>query len=164
MTQIVDLSHSFGQGHGSYPGLPQPVVRDQLSFDDSSSRYETGTEFNIKIFEMVANPNLTQNEIDAMNTVRLDYWNPQEQRKFVWPPSFAMARAFVDQLERSKGLSAARITAVRAQLLTAERAAAGTARRTALTALATELGNDAAGSSDRAKLQMLIGTVNDLGK
>ena len=53
--RVIDLSHSFGDGFGSYPGLPQPVVRDQLSFDDSKSRYEPGTEFNIKIVEMVAN-------------------------------------------------------------------------------------------------------------
>jgi arylformamidase len=53
--RLVDLSHSFGAGFGSYPGLPQPVVRDQLSFDDSRSRYEPGTEFNIKMVEMVAN-------------------------------------------------------------------------------------------------------------
>lgn len=53
--RLVDLSHPFGAGHGTYPGLPQPVVRDQLSFDDSRSRYETGTEFSIKIIEMVAN-------------------------------------------------------------------------------------------------------------
>ncbi len=53
--RIIDLSHNFGAGFGAYPGLPQPVVRDHLSFDDSTSRYEAGTEFSIKVFEMVAN-------------------------------------------------------------------------------------------------------------
>ena len=117
----------------------------------------------LDIFEMVAIPNLTQNEIDAMNTVKLDYWNPQEQRKFVWPPSFAMARAFVDQLERSKGLSADRITAVRTALASAEKANGG-ARRTALTGLAASLNADAAGSSDAAKVRKLIAAVTDLAK
>ena len=59
----------------------------------------------LDIFELVPSPLISQNEIDAAKTVKQDYWNAQEQRRFVWPPSFAMARAFVDQLERSKGLS-----------------------------------------------------------
>ncbi|HET9370915.1 MAG TPA: hypothetical protein VFO19_11730 [Vicinamibacterales bacterium] len=117
----------------------------------------------LDIFEMVANPNLTQNEIDAMNTVKLDYWNPQEQRKFVWPPSFALARAYVDQLERSKGLSAARLTAVRNALAAAEKAGGG-ARRTALTTLATSLNADISGSSDADKVRMLQTAVTDLSK
>jgi hypothetical protein len=117
----------------------------------------------LDIFELVPSPLISQNEIDAAKTVTFDYWNTQEQRKFVWPPSFAMARAFVDQLERSRGLSAARISAVRTALVSAERASGGQ-RRTALTELATSLNTDAAGSSDQAKVRMLIGAVNDLAK
>jgi hypothetical protein len=117
----------------------------------------------LDIFEMVANPNLTQNEIDAMNTVKLDYWNPQEQRKFVWPPSFALARAYVDQLERSKGLSPARLTAVRNALAAAEKANGG-ARRTGLTTLATSLDADISGSSDANKVRMLQTAITDLSK
>jgi hypothetical protein len=117
----------------------------------------------LDIFELVASPLITQNEIDAAKTVKMDYWNTQEQRRFVWPPSFAKARAFVDQLERSKGLSAARLTAVRSALTTAE-GASGAARRTALTTLASSLGADAKGSSDREKVNMLIAAVNELAK
>ena len=72
-----------------------------------------------------------------------------------------MAKAFVDQLERSKGLSAARITAVRDALAGAERAT-GAARRTALTTLATSLNGDVTGSSDQAKVKMLATAVSDL--
>ena len=117
----------------------------------------------LDIFDLVANPNLTQNEIDASKTVKLDYWNPQEQRRFVYPPSFAKARAYADQLERSKGLSASRLEAVRTALTNAERAS-GAARRTALSQLATSLGADAKSSSDRDKVQMLITAVNELAK
>jgi hypothetical protein len=117
----------------------------------------------LDIFELVPSPLISQNEIDAAKTVKFDYWNTQEQRKFVWPPSFAMARAFVDQLERSRGLSAARISAVRAALASAERASGGQ-RRTALTELAASLNADATASSDQAKVRMLIGAVSDLGK
>lgn len=117
----------------------------------------------LDIYELVANPNITQNEIDAAKTVKFDYFNTQEQRKFVWPPSFALARAYVDQLERSNGLSSARIAAVR-QALTAAEGQSGGARRTALTTLATSLNSDAAGSSDAAKVKLLATAVTDLAK
>ena len=59
----------------------------------------------LDIFELLPSGLLSQNEIDAAKTVRFDFLNAQEQRKLVWPPSFAKARAYLDQLERSKGLA-----------------------------------------------------------
>ena len=117
----------------------------------------------LDIFELLPTALITQNEIDAAKTVKMDYWNTQEQRRFVWPASFAKARAFVDQLDRSKGLSASRIEAVRQGLTSAERANGG-ARRTALTTLATSLAADAKNSSDAGKVQMLITAINELAK
>jgi hypothetical protein len=115
----------------------------------------------LDIFELTPSEHLTQNEIDAAKTVRMEYLNSQGQPKMAWPASFALAKAYVDQLERSRGLSAARITAVRQALQRAE-AASGAARGTALTQLATQLEGDAAGSSDAAKVRMLVGAVRDL--
>lgn len=54
-TRLIDLSHSFGHGYGAYPGLPEPVVRDHLSFEASASHYAEGTEFSIRAIEMIAN-------------------------------------------------------------------------------------------------------------
>jgi len=93
--------------------------------------------------------------------VHLDYLNTQGQPKIVWPASFALSRAYVDQLERSKGLSASRIAAVRASLASAESAAGGS-RAAALNAIATQLDGDAAGSSDAAKVRLLAGSVRSL--
>jgi hypothetical protein len=147
-----------------------PLYADRMSSAGSWSAYwyngvivSSEIARGLDIFELLPNPLITQNEIDAAKTVKMDYWNTQEQRRFVWPPSFAKARAFVDQLERSKGLSAARITAVRSAIDGAEKASGG-ARRTALTTLATSLGADAKGSSDAGKVQMLIAAVNELAK
>jgi len=117
----------------------------------------------LDIFELLPSGLISQNEIDAAKTVQFDYLNAQEQRRIVWPPSFAKARAFVDQLERSKGLSAARLTAVRSELAAAEKQS-GAQRRTALTTLATGLKTDASSSSDQAKVQMLITAVTELAK
>jgi hypothetical protein len=101
----------------------------------------------LDIFELRPSGFISQNELDAANTVHLDYLNTQGQRKLVWPPSFALARAYVDQLERSHGLEAGKIAAVRESLAAAEKAK-GAERRDALTALATTLDADASGASE----------------
>ncbi|MBL0177648.1 MAG: hypothetical protein IPP98_00785 [Gemmatimonadetes bacterium] len=115
----------------------------------------------LDVFELAPSKYISQNEIDAAKTVVFTELNPQEQPKMVWPASFAKARAFVDQLERSKGLSAARIGAVRGALTAAERAS-GAARKTALTRLAAQVDADGKASSDKAKLAMLGDAVREL--
>jgi len=115
----------------------------------------------LDVFELVPSEFISQNEIDAAKTVRMEYFNAQGQPKFVWPPSFALARAYVDQLERSRGLSADRIAAVRRELDSAEKAS-GAARRDALTRLAAQLDSEAAGSRDAKKVRMLVDAVRDL--
>ena len=72
-----------------------------------------------------------------------------------------MAGAYLDQLERSNGLAAARVTAVRQQLRNAERAK-GQGRRDALNQLAAQLGQDAAGAADAAKVRTLAAAVTNL--
>ena len=115
----------------------------------------------LDLLELTPNPLLTQNEIDAAKTVKFAELNVQGQPKMVWPPSFALARAYVDQLERSKGLSGDRLAAVRASLAAAEKASGG-ARRDALSGLATSLDNDASSSSDANKVHKLQNALRDL--
>ncbi len=115
----------------------------------------------LDVFELTTSPMLTANELAAAKTVQLEYLNAQGQPKFTWPPSFAKAQAFVDQLERSNGLSAARLTAVRTALTSAEKVSGG-ARTTALRAVARSLAADANGSSDAAKVTMLRDAVTEL--
>jgi hypothetical protein len=115
----------------------------------------------LDIFELVPSAYISQNEIDAAKTVHLDYLNTQGQPKLVWPPSFALARAYVDQLARSNGLAASRLSAVRQALASAE-AASGGSRTTALTTLAGQLDGDANGSSDAVKVKKLAEAVRAL--
>jgi hypothetical protein len=115
----------------------------------------------LDIFELTPSPYLSQNEIDAAKSVHLDYLNTQDQPKFVWPPSFALARAYLDQLERSNGLSSSKIGAARQALASAEKAS-GSSRQSALTTLAGQLDSDASGSSDSAKVTKLAAAVRDL--
>jgi len=115
----------------------------------------------LDIFELTPSPLLSQNEIDAAKLVHFDEMNIQDQQKLVWPAAFPVARSYVDQLQRSGGLSATRLDAVR-QALAAGEAASGSARSTALTQLATSLDGDLSGSSDAAKVRILRDVVRQL--
>jgi hypothetical protein len=115
----------------------------------------------LDVAELTPSEFISQNEIDAAKTVHMDYLNAQGQPKFVWPPSFALARAYVDQLERSKCLSGDRISSVRQALSAAERAA-GSQRKDALTTLATALDGDARNSCDGRKVGKLSEAVRNL--
>jgi hypothetical protein len=115
----------------------------------------------LDIFELTPSAHLSQNEIDAAKSVRLEYLNAQGQPQFVWPATFSLARAYLDQLQRSRGLSADRLAAVRQSLASAERASGGS-RGSALTALAAELDGEASRSSDAAKVRLLAGAVREL--
>ena len=111
----------------------------------------------LDIMELEPSPLVTKNEIDAAKSVRFDQFNAQSQQRFVWPPSFALARAYLDQLERSNGLAADRIASARESLASAE-AAAGTQRRQALIRLIAQMGP----GTDAAKVRLLVATVQAL--
>jgi hypothetical protein len=115
----------------------------------------------LDILELKPSALLSQNEIDAARLVHFDFLNVQDQPKLVWPASFVVARAYLDQLERSNGLPSDRIAAARRALAGAE-SAAGQRRRNALTRLATQLNGDAPGAADQAKVRMLAAEVTDI--
>src|SRR5438034_1625233 len=102
----------------------------------------------LDIFELTPNALLTQNEIDAAKLIHFDYLNAQDQQQLVWPASFAVARAYLDQLARSNGLPKQRINATRDALTRAERAS-GQARRDQLSQVATQLNADVQRSTDQ---------------
>jgi len=92
---------------------------------------------------------LTADEIEAASLIRMDEFNPQEQPRFEWPVHPAVARALLQQLERSGVVTAERRASLFAGI---EGRDAG-----ALTAAATDLEGRAAGaaSADARRLRML---------
>lgn len=115
----------------------------------------------LDIFALQPSGFISQNELDAAKSVHFERYNTQGQPKFWWPASFALSGAYVDQLERSHGLSAERIAAIRASLAAAK-SASGSSRSAMLTTLASSVRNDAAGSSDAAKVKTLAASILDL--
>ena len=115
----------------------------------------------LDIFELTPSAGLSQNEIDAANSVRLDHLNSQGQPQYVWPHTFSLARAYVDQLARSRAVSSAWVTEVRAALTAAE-ATSGSARRSALSGLADTIEGQASESADAERVHMLARAVEGL--
>ncbi|MGH7523967.1 MAG: LVIVD repeat-containing protein [Gemmatimonadales bacterium] len=115
----------------------------------------------LDILELTPSDLITKNELDAAKTVHVNTLNVQDQQRFTWPPTFSLARAYLDQLERDHGMSSSRIAAARTALAHAEQVPVGQ-RRSSLAKFSTELNNDASGVTDRAKVRMLSATVNDL--
>jgi LVIVD repeat len=115
----------------------------------------------LDIFELLPSGLISQNELDAAKTVRFEYLNAQEQRRIVWPPTFAKARAYLDQLERAKGLALTAISSARTQLARAEQLS-GQPRQQALKRLATRLSADASKAADPAKAGLLSTAVSEL--
>jgi hypothetical protein len=74
----------------------------------------------LDIFALTPTKFLTQNEIDAAKAVRVAALNVQNQEQIEWPRQLSVAKAYVDQLERSKALPADRIAALRQAIGNAE--------------------------------------------
>ena len=106
----------------------------------------------LDIFQLTPSEYLSQNEIDAAKLATREGcgasndFNVQCQPHFVWPNSFVVARAYLDQLAREKALPQERIDALNAAIKDVEGASASTRRAaiTRLDGLATDLAKDGA--------------------
>jgi hypothetical protein len=113
----------------------------------------------IDVFRLTPSEHLSENELAAANLVRFDEFNSQNQPKVTWPPSFIVAKAYVDQLERSKTMDAARAKALRTAFDQGDKR-----QRDALASLdtmAADLEREAAapGAKDGARLRALAEAI-----
>ena len=113
----------------------------------------------IDVFSLTPSEQLSQNEIDAAMMVRVEELNTQQQTRVVWPPSAAVARAYVDQLTRSHGIQPERARAVRTALDRADGIRTGKERGAVevldqLDALAAQLESDAAAAAGRDAVRL----------
>jgi hypothetical protein len=98
--------------------------------------------------------------------VHTNEFNAQHQQRITWPAHSVVARAYLDQLARSKGILPARAQAVksaleRADKIRSSRDKEATAVAEALNSLAAALDTDAGSASpaDASRLRSLAGTV-----
>jgi hypothetical protein len=74
----------------------------------------------LDVFELTPTKFLSQNEIDAAKSVRVKELNVQNQQKIEWPNKMAVAKAYLDQIERGQALSADEIAGLRQAIAKAE--------------------------------------------
>ena len=112
----------------------------------------------LDVFELTPTQFLTQNEIDAAKAIRVATLNVQNQEKIEWPRQLVVAKAYVDQLERSQALPADRIAALRQAIQSAESSNLKRSELAKLKNLAPSLEKSAAQSkseADSTRLQAL---------
>jgi len=112
----------------------------------------------LDIFELTPTQHLTQNEIDAAKAVRVAELNVQNQERIVWPRNLVVAKAYVDQLERSQALPSDRIATLRQAIQKAESSRLNQRESKSLRSLAPSLEKSAGlmkSAADTARLQAL---------
>ncbi len=116
----------------------------------------------LDIFELSPTEFLTQNEIDAAKTVRVAGLNVQNQQRIVWPAKLVVAKAYLDQLERSQALPADQIAVVRKGIQGAERSQLSRTQLAKLQSLARSLKESARTTTravDSKRLMALAGIL-----
>ncbi len=109
----------------------------------------------LDIFELTPTEHLTQNEIDAAKTVHQDLLNVQTQERLEWPRKLIVAKAYLDQLERSNGLSSAQIDELRQAIQKAEGSKGEMKKLKKLSASVQKSAGTAKNAADAARLNAL---------
>ena len=104
----------------------------------------------LDIFELTPTKFLTQNEIDAAKAVKVSELNVQNQQKIVWPNKLIVAKAYVDQLTRSKAIPETDLTAISDSIQQAEKSKLNKKSAAKLKTLGDRLDSNSASVSDPA--------------
>ena len=132
--------------------------------------YIYGTEIarGLDVLELLPSEYLTENEIASAASVASGAFNAQQQRQIDWPVRPVVARAYLDQLDRSDTLPAERRQALSDLLDRVESVGSGSDSGLAaeLTSAVEALGSDAADASGRTeqRLQGLAETLTGLAE
>lgn len=102
----------------------------------------------IDVFKLLPSQYLSANELAAANLVHFDELNVQNQQKLTWPSNLVVARAYVDQLKRSKAFPEKRIKELNGEIDRAEKSHLDAKESAKLKALGEKLKQDASGLYD----------------
>jgi hypothetical protein len=183
------MSQAFYQGGATVFDFTDPAHIQEIAFFDrgpiDNSRLVIGGYWSVyyyngflygseiarglDVFELTPSQYLSQNEIDAAKLATREGcgaandFNVQCQPHYVWPASFVVARAYLDQLTRDKALAQDRADALSAAMKDVE-GASGSARATAKTkleGLAAALSKDAATAPamQAARMKALVSVI-----
>jgi hypothetical protein len=120
----------------------------------------------LDIFRLKPSEFLSQSEIDAATEVHAAVFNAQEQPRVTWAPTAAVAKAYLDQLTRSKAIQPDRASALKTAIERADRIKNARDRNAAavteqLKTLASEIEREAGSATgrDAARMKSLAETL-----
>jgi hypothetical protein len=120
----------------------------------------------VDVFRLTPSEYLSKHEIEAASLARVDEFNAQHQRTATWPATSVVARAYLDQLTRTRSVQPARASAIDAALTRVDSVRTRQDRGAAavlgtLATLATQLDADAAAATgrDAQRLRSLAATL-----
>jgi hypothetical protein len=115
----------------------------------------------LDVFKLKPTEYLSQNEIDAASLVHLDEFNAQQQPRVSWPAHPAVARAYLDQLNRNHAIQPARAAAVKSALDKTDHDKPSRAALDQLDAVEGQLEQDAAAATgtDATRLRALAAAM-----
>lgn len=115
----------------------------------------------LDIFELVPSQYISANEIVAANTVVLTYKNAQGQPRYEWPATTALAKAYLDQLERNRELDRSVLSSLRSGLDRVN-GLSGRAKTRLINDLATTAERSAGASGNPAKVRQVSEIIKQL--
>ncbi len=124
--------------------------------------YGSEIERGLDVLELTPTKYLTQNEIDAAKTVQVSEQNVQDQQKIEWPAKLVVAKAYLDQLSRSQGMSAGQISKLQKAIAAAENSHMNKGKVAKLNKIAPSVEKTAATAKDPADSVRLHGLADVL--
>jgi len=112
----------------------------------------------LDVYELTPTDLLTQNEIDAAKAVQVKELNVQNQQKLEWPSKLVVAKAYLDQLERSRALPANEVASLRKAIRSAEKSHLKAKQLAKLSGMTSGLESSAVGTktaADASRIQAL---------
>jgi hypothetical protein len=119
----------------------------------------------LDVFELTPSKFLTQNEIDAAKTIQVNELNVQNQQKIEWPARLVVAKAYVDQLTRSRAIPADQLAPLQKAIHNAEASHMSRRNVAKLKGMAPSFEKDAATAktpADAARLHALADVLAHL--
>ena len=121
---FTDAAHPFEIAYFDRgPIDPKMLVLggDWSAYWYNGSIYASEIARGLDVFQLTPTKFLTQNEIDAAKAVHVAELNVQNQQKAEWPSQLVVAKAYLDQLERSQALPAKEISTLKKAIKGAEK-------------------------------------------
>ncbi len=150
---FTDAAHPFEIAYFDRGPIDQKMLilgGDWSAYWYNGNIYASEIARGLDIFELTPTKFLTQNEIDAAKSVRVAELNVQNQEKIEWSRRLVVAKAYVDQLERSQSLPSSQIASLRQVIQSAESSKPNQKELGKLKSLAPALEKSVAGTKSAA--------------